>query len=258
MKIGLLFWRHRELAAHISTHKRKQLIMRTLLLATAVAALGIAGCNQQSTTVKGKDGEKLTLTAPQKVSVNAGETVQFKVVVAREGFDDPVAIEFAQLPEGVTIVETDLKVAKGEKEATYTLKAADSAKGTGHAVKVSASSHGMKAGPEEFTVNIAEKKGPDISQKRKDLEKTIQAKVDEANKAIAALQQRAKEAQGAAKTEIDTMLVQMQKSRDGLEKRLEQARTTSAEAWDEFSRGVGDAVQEMQDASRRAWEKLKS
>lgn len=232
--------------------------MRNLLLAAAVAALGIAGCNQQSTTVKGKDGEKLTLTAPKKVAVNAGETVQVKLAIIREQFDDPVVIEFAQLPEGVTIVETDLNVAKGIKDVTYTLKAADSAKGMGHAIKVFASAHGMKAGPEEFTLNIAEKKGPDLSEKRKELEKTIQAKVDDANKAIAGLQERAKEAQGAAKTEIDGMLVQMQKSRDGIQKQLEQVRTTSAEAWDEFSRGIGNAAQDLQDATRRAWEKIKS
>lgn len=56
---------------------------------------------------------------------------------------------------------------------------------------------------------------------------------------------------------MDEMVVQMQKSRDGLQKQMEQARTTSAEAWDEFSRGVGNAAQDLQDATRRAWEKIK-
>lgn len=226
-------------------------------MAAAVAVLGIAGCNQQSTTVKGKGGENLTLTAPKAVSVNAGETVQVELAIARDGFDEPVVIEFDQLPEGITIVETDLNVAKGAKKANFTLKAADNAKGKGHAVKVSASAHGMKAGPEEFTLNIAEKKKPDLTQKRKELEKTIQAKVDEANKAIAALQEQAKDVKGAAKTEMDAMVVQMQKSRDGVQKQLEQVRTTSADAWDEFARGIGNAAQELGDATRRAWEKIK-
>jgi len=232
--------------------------MRNLLLIAVTAMLGLVGCNKQSTTVKGKGGEILTLTAPKTVSVNAGETVQVKLAITREQFDAPVSIEFMQLPEGVTIVGTDLNIAKGEKEATFTLKAADSAKGMGHAVKVSASAHGMKAGPEEVTLNIGEKKGPDLSQKRKELEKSIQARMDEANKVIAALQERGKEAQGAAKAEMDAMIANIQKSQAGLHNQLEQARTTSAEAWDEFSRGVGNAAQDMQDATRRAWDKIKS
>ncbi|HWY85733.1 MAG TPA: hypothetical protein VNX28_03360 [Gemmataceae bacterium] len=54
------------------------------------------------------------------------------------------------------------------------------------------------------------------------------------------------------------MIANIQKSQVGLHKQLEQASTTSAEAWDEFSRGVGKAAQDLQDATRRAWDKIKS
>jgi hypothetical protein len=231
--------------------------MRIFFLTAVVAVLALVGCNKQSTTVKGKGGEILTLTAPKTVVVNAGETVLVKLAITREQFDDPVNIEFVQLPDGVTIVGTNMSIAKGEKEATFTLKAADDAKGMGHAVKVSASAHGMKAGPEEFTLNIAEKKGSDLSQKRTELEKNIHVKVDDANKAITALEERAKKSQGTAKTETDAMVVNIQKARDGLEKQLVQARTTSAEAWDEFSRGIVKATQDLQDATTAAWNKVK-
>jgi hypothetical protein len=57
---------------------------------------------------------------------------------------------------------------------------------------------------------------------------------------------------------MDAMIANIQKSQVGLHKQLEQASTTSAEAWDEFSRGVGKAAQDLQDATRRAWDKIKS
>jgi len=231
--------------------------MRKILLAAALAVIGIAGCNQQQAAVKGKDGEALTLNVPKVVSVSPGATAPVRIGITRKQFDGPVTIELAQLPDNVTIVEKERVIAKGASEATFTLKAAISATGQGHAVKVSASGDGMKAGPVEFTVNIAEKTGPDLAQRRQELEQAVQAKLAEANKDIAKLQERAKDAKGAAKVEADATLVKLRKSRDDLLKRLEQARTTEAEAWEELSQGTHNAAQDLQDAARRAWDRMK-
>jgi len=120
--------------------------------------VGLVGCGQSSTTVQGSGDKKLTLSAPKSVTVETGGKAELKLTVKREKFDDPVTIEITDLPKGVTVQETDLKFDKGTTEKTFTLKAADDAAGEeGHKARVSASGGGMKAGPEEVTVNVKKK-----------------------------------------------------------------------------------------------------
>ena len=120
-----------------------------------VCALGCGKTNE----VTGEGGKKLKLTVPAtSTTVKQGEEAKVTIKATREKFDDAVNLKFSQLPEGVKVVESDTKIPKGGKEATFTLKADEKAKvEEGQKVIVKAESDGLSA-QEEFTVNVKEKK----------------------------------------------------------------------------------------------------
>jgi hypothetical protein len=102
--------------------KQFSLLVTGLLVAIMLGTVG--GC-----TPRGPDAaKKLTLTAPADASVIPGETATINVAIAREKFSDPVTLKFSGLPEGVTIVENDLSLAKDANSAKLTLRAAADAK----------------------------------------------------------------------------------------------------------------------------------
>jgi hypothetical protein len=134
--------------------------MRQLLLISVVVLYGaVLGCNKgEQVTVKGPDNKELTVTGPGNTSITQGDTTKIKVSVSRKNFNDPVEITFDQLPEGVTIAEETKTIAKDADSTHFTLKADEKAKPVqNHAVKLSASGGGMKAGPIEFKLDVKEK-----------------------------------------------------------------------------------------------------
>jgi uncharacterized membrane protein len=143
--------------------KRFSFVVTGLL---AVALLGgVAGCPnpRQQTTAEGGEGKKLTLKAPADTSVKPGETATINVDIARTKFSDPVELKFTGLPEGVSIVESDMTLAKDVTSAKLTLKAAADAKAVDdHKVTVTASGGGMKP---EATFKVTVKKGADTGKK---------------------------------------------------------------------------------------------
>jgi hypothetical protein len=133
--------------------------MKRLAFATAFMLIATIGCSGQKETAKGEGGKELKVTAPGNTSIDQGESKEITVKIKREKFEDPVKVEFSQLPDGVKITESDMTIDKGATEKTFTLKADPKAKPEdNHKVKVSASAGEMKAGPVEFTVNVKEKK----------------------------------------------------------------------------------------------------
>jgi hypothetical protein len=129
------------------------------LLGAAGLCLGGLGCNN-NTEVTGEGGKALKLSVPaMTTTVRQGDKAQITIKVKKTKFDEDVKLDFSQLPEGVKLAESNPKIDKGANEATFTLLADDKAKlEEGQKAKVSASAAGMKAGPEEFTINVKEKK----------------------------------------------------------------------------------------------------
>jgi hypothetical protein len=88
--------------------------------------------------------KKLTVKAPADTSVTQGETATINVDITREKFTDSVDLKFAGLPDGVTVLEKDLTIAKDASSAKVTLKAAADAKPVDdQKVTVTASGGGM-------------------------------------------------------------------------------------------------------------------
>jgi hypothetical protein len=136
------------------------MIMRWFsLLVAAGLTVGALGC-QHSTEVTGEGGKKLKLSVPATATtVKQGDKAQITIKVTKQNFDDDVKLNFSQWPDGVKITDANPKIEKGGKEATFTIEADPKAKlEEGHKVKVSATGGGMTAGPEEFTLNVKEKK----------------------------------------------------------------------------------------------------
>jgi hypothetical protein len=133
--------------------------MRQLSLVLGAATLAfVLGCGK-SNEVTGEAGKKLKVTVPATATtVKQGEETKVTIKVTKDKFDDDVTLHFKQLPEGVKVVDSDMKVPKGGKEVTVTLKADDKAKPEkGQKVVVQAEGGGLKT-QEELTLNVQEKK----------------------------------------------------------------------------------------------------
>jgi hypothetical protein len=130
----------------------------SLLVAAGLMA-GALGC-QHSTETTGEGGKKLKLSVPATATtVKQGDKAQITIKVTKQNFDDDVKLNFSQWPEGIKLTDANPKIEKGGKEATFTIEADPKAKlEDGHKVKVSATGGGMTAGPEEFAINVKEKK----------------------------------------------------------------------------------------------------
>lgn len=101
----------------------------------------------QEMAKKEKAKAGLTLTDLTDTVVKADGTTTVTVKIARDKFDDDVAIKFEDLPKGVTVEDAGKQtISKGSSEKTYTLKADKDAPGKeGQVVKVHASSGDLKA-----------------------------------------------------------------------------------------------------------------
>ncbi len=112
------------------------------LLATALLA---AGCTRETKTTEGEGGRKLTLRGPSDTSLKPDGTAAITVDITREKFNDPVALTFSGLPDGVTVMESDRTISKDATTAKLTLKAAAGAAAVSdHKVTVTAAGGGMK------------------------------------------------------------------------------------------------------------------
>jgi len=135
--------------------------MKWLSFVVAAVLVASVGCNgnDKKTEVKGEGAEKLALTAPNDTSIKQGTSEEITVNIKREKFDDPVAIQFSNLPDGVTM-DGGLKhtIAKGDTKGIYKLTATDTAAvKVGQEVKMTASVTGKKFSTEsKFKVAVKE------------------------------------------------------------------------------------------------------
>jgi hypothetical protein len=132
------------------------------LLAIALLVDG-TGCTREKKTGEGEAGKKLSVKAPADTSIKPGETATINVDITREKFNDPVALMFTDLPDGVSIMESDLNISKDANTAKLTLKATIDAKPVDdHKDTVTASGGGIKPAA---TFKVTVTKLPDTAKK---------------------------------------------------------------------------------------------
>jgi len=243
--------------------------MKKVLAPLVLAALVFTGCNTQSSTSKGKDGQELKLSTPKSVKVAQDGTAEFKVSITRTKFDEPVDITFDKLPTGVTVEPgATSKIDKGVTDRTYTLKATDKAEKAKATFKVSAK-HGSMEDSHNVDIEITEKgtkstsgssplpKEEELKKNREALNTTVKTKMTEIDASMATLRERAKTADASAKVEMNKRIEELDKQRQSLNTELQKAQETTAEQWAAFSTRVNNATNDLARGASEAVERFK-
>ncbi len=109
-----------------------------------------------SSTVRGPAGAGLKLQKPVDQTLERGRTNDVSVLIQREGFTGPVALELSQLPAGVNVTSSKLEIPGAGKSATVTLHAdPQAALVANHRVLVTAKALGLEVS-EGFNLTVKE------------------------------------------------------------------------------------------------------
>lgn len=115
---------------------------------------GLAACSARE--VSGSGGTELSLTAPADQTLHRGRTNSVAIMVNRDGFEGPVEISFANLPQGVS-VPAGGTIPAGESVRDFVLRAsADALLVRDHPVTVTASARDMRVS-QKFEVSVEER-----------------------------------------------------------------------------------------------------
>jgi len=115
---------------------------RNLTIAAPLALLLATACD--SNEVRGAEGTTLSLMAPANQSLTRGETNDVAIKIDRGDFVGPVAIEFSNLPSGVSVANPGT-IPAGDELKNFTLTVgADAALVEGHQVTVTASAKDLR------------------------------------------------------------------------------------------------------------------
>jgi hypothetical protein len=137
---------------NVSMLKQNKMIAGMVALALCV---GFVGCGKS--TVEGEGGKKLTLVNPANQSLTQGETNDVAITVARSEWDGSVAVEFENLPNGVTIANPG-DIPADDNLRNFTLQAAaDADVVSDHVVKVIARGPDGMQVSETFKVSVSRK-----------------------------------------------------------------------------------------------------
>jgi len=139
------------------------------MAAGVLAACVAAGCGSTTTTTgPGTNSAKKTssgapapkvlkLTASDTQTVKQGDTDKIQVSVNRDNFDEAVSLGFEDLPKGVTLVENNPVIAKGDKMMSLTLKAADDAAVGDHDIVLVAKADGVDKNNHKIKLTVKAK-----------------------------------------------------------------------------------------------------
>jgi hypothetical protein len=120
-----------------------------------LAVLLPLGC--ASTSASGSDGKKLSMLKPVNQTLKRGDTNKIMITVWRESISSDVSVRFANLPDGVKVIEQDKKVKDSDTIVNYTLFAAnDAGLVSGQVVHVTAEGPDGLAVTESFEVTVKE------------------------------------------------------------------------------------------------------
>lgn len=123
-----------------------------------IAPLALIAAVAACTSDEDARGRKLSLIKVVDQTLQQGETNKVKITVTRSDWDGDVDVEFSNLPSGVSIVESDTKIAKDDNTRDFTLHAEnDAAIVENHAATVTVIGPGDLRVTETFEITV--KKG---------------------------------------------------------------------------------------------------
>ena len=93
------------------------------VIASCLVMFTMLGCEQS--TVRGPEGEQLTITSPPALTLHRGMDQPLEVSIDRKNTTGPVTVSISQLPNGVTTRNTTQSVETDK--AVFILMASDNA-----------------------------------------------------------------------------------------------------------------------------------
>ena len=227
-----------------------------------VGVVALAGCDSKdvpggpgaatNTTGKqplyGEADNTFNLTAPS-TSLAQGETKAVSIGIKRgTNFQGDVAIEFKDVPEGVTVNPSSPVIKHGDKETEVTLKAAADASQGNFTLKVMG--HPTKGSDGSTKLELAVSEDKDVAAKaaqakRDEYAAAMQKQLDELDVKYEELKTSAAKAEGQAKKDLEKQLEEAKVKRDAAAKKLGELKEASPDRWEKIKDGVGNAFDDL-------------
>ena len=117
------------------------MLRSTACIASLLTLFVAAGCAHQATATN-RDGSRLSLREPNNQTIRQGESNRVAVHIDRDGFGDPVKVQFTGLPRGISVQEDTIPA--GDSARDFVLVAStDAALVERQIVTVHAAGNGM-------------------------------------------------------------------------------------------------------------------
>src|SRR5262249_11168545 len=129
-------------------------MFRRAALCLIIPCIAVVGC--EKTTVEGPNAKKLTLVKPADQTIKRGDAEKVSITVKRTNFNEPVTVQFENLPKGVTVTDDGGKIEGNER--TFVLNASDSADLVqNYAASVSVKGPDGMTATEQFRITVRQK-----------------------------------------------------------------------------------------------------
>ncbi len=226
-----------------------------------MGVVALAGCDSKDTPggpgatnstgkqpLYGQADNTFNLTAPS-TSVAQGETKTVTITISRgTNFQGDVALEFKDVPEGMTVSPASPVIKHGDKETEVTLKAAADAAQGNFLVKVTG--HPTKGGDGSTQMKLAVTEDKDVAAKaaqakRDEYAATMQKQLDGLDAKYEELKTSAARAEGQAKKDLEKQLDEAKVKRDAAAKKLGELKDASPDRWEKVKDGVGSAFEDL-------------
>jgi hypothetical protein len=232
-----------------------------LLVAALVAAAGCDGKDSPggpgATNPTGKQplygqaDNTFNLTAPS-TGLKQGETKAVSISIKRgTNFQDDVALEFTDVPQGVSLEPASPVIKHGDKATEVTLKAAADASLGDFKVKVTG--HPTKGGDGSTELKIAVTEDKEVTAKaakakRDEYALEMQKQLDGLDAKFEELKASAAKAEGQSKKDLEKKLDEAKVKRDAAARKLDELKATDPDRWEKVKDGVGNAFDDLKKA----------
>jgi uncharacterized phage infection (PIP) family protein YhgE len=91
-----------------------------------------------------------------------------------------------------------------------------------------------------------------VTQTKQDYQRSIQRQIDQISRSIDQLNKKAETVDDQAKADIQRTVNGLQIKRDALQEKLDQLKSSTADAWKDMVAGINDSLVDLQKAADRA------
>ena len=193
----------------------------------------------------GQADNTFILTAPS-TSLKQGESKTVLIGIKRgKNFQEDVTVQFAEVPQGVTLDPPNLDIKHGDTETKVTVKAAADASLGDFTIKVIGHPKTGKDATHEFKITVA--KDPEVAAKAKRDEYTseMQKQLEGLDAKYEELKTRAAKAEGPAKKDLEKKVEDAKGKRDAAANKLDELKKAAPDRWEKVKEGVENAFDDL-------------